>query len=136
MELQEWIDKYNAKTDTPFERDHRYKLFFIPDKGFCEITCGISEDMVIAKQMCGDALFWRRVVEIIAQATGRRMCGTYCIRHIKPYIRLFGFTVEHTENTVLGKRYFCIDKDGKHGRCSPAWATKNGERAYYITWEA
>lgn len=135
MELQEWIDRYNAKTDTPFEADNRYKLFFIPDRGFCEISCSISNDMVMIKQMCGDALFWRGAAEVIAQATGRRMIGTYCIRHIKPYIRLFGFTIERIEETEQGPRYFCVDKNGKRGQASPAWETEKHERAYYITTE-
>lgn len=132
-DLQKWIRKYENKTGEKFEPCSGFKLFYLPDRGFCEVS--FAPNMIIAKQMCGDAVFWRNCLEVLCQSTGYDHVGTYCIRDILPYIRLFGFHVERTEDTLEGKRYFCIDKNGKSGQCSPAWITAKGKRAYYITWE-
>ena len=135
MTLEEYITKYENRTKEKFEPSKGFKLFYFPDRGFCEMSVIVQAKMVIARQMCGDALFWRQAVELICMVAGYTHAGTYCIRHVKPYIRLFGFHIDRTEDTPEGTRYFCTDNNGKHGQCSPAWITSKGERAYYITWE-
>ena len=134
MDMLDWVNKYEDKTGEDFINDEGYNLLYDKDRGFCEVSRG--QDMLIARQMCGDALFWRNTLEDIARNNGLKHIGTYCIRKIKPYIRLFGFKIYKVENTSAGERYFCIDKNtGQKAQCSPAWITKQGLRAYYITWE-
>lgn len=136
MTLEGWIEKYNRKTPEPFQRDERFELFFLPDKGFCEV--GMTEDMIIIRQLCGDAGFWKDKVSAMARRMGKPMCGTWCIRReILAYIRLFGYRIIETEELPKQlKRYHCIHKDtGKKGLVSPAFQFKNGEQAYSITWE-
>ena len=136
MTLDEWIAFYNKKTPEPFVRDERYELFFLPDKGFCEV--GQTEDMVIVRALAGDARFWHNKVSEMAAQVGIKMGGTWCIRkEIKAYIRLFGFKVYKTEQTADGKtRYYGINKyTGKKGLASPAWEYADGGQAYFITWE-
>lgn len=61
----------------------------------------------------------------------RGVAGTYCVRNIKPYIRLAGFEIESVEQTSQGDRFFCRDKiTGQWRRTSPA-----GKNTYYVTWE-
>lgn len=136
MTLQEWIEKYNKKAPEPFKRNERFDLFFLPDKGFCEV--GMTDDMVIIYQLCGDARFWRDKVSDMARKIGAKMCGTWCVRkEILAYIRLFGYKITHTEDLPDGlKRYHAIHKDtGKEGLVSPAFRFEGGEQAYFITWQ-
>ena len=138
MDLFQWIAKYERKTGEKFERDERFELFFLPEKGFCEV--GQLKDMLIINQRCGDLLFWRDKINSAARkAGGIKACGTWCIRkEIKAYIRLLGYRIEKTVELADGARqYICIHKDtGKMGRVSPAFKyKKSGRQAYFITWE-
>ena len=134
--LPEWIELYNRKTPEPFKRDERFRLFFLPDKGFCEI--GNTEKMIVINQLSGDGRFWKKFAEELARENRFKMCGTWCVRkQIKAWIRLFGFTVTETENFPDGlKRFKGIDENGRKGRMSPAYDGKTGEfKNYYVTWE-
>ena len=135
MTLDEWIAKYNEKTPEPFKRDERYELFYLPDKGFCEV--GRSGDLVIIHQLAGDARFWKKHVTDMARKTGAKVCGTWCVRKaILAYIRLFGYRIYKIEETEDGlKRYYAIDKDDKKGLASPAFTFADQTQAYFITWE-
>ena len=134
--FEEWCAIYKKKTGKEFKRAESFKLFFFPEKGFCEI--GILKDMVVAYQLCGEGWFWRRVIEVLAISLNMNHCGAICIRHIKPYIRFWGGKIERTEQTEDGKHeiYYCVDEHGTHMRCAPAWVDNDtGEVAYYMTWE-
>lgn len=133
--FDEWKQMYEDKTGKPFERNKAFKLFFYPEKGFCEV--GVLNTMVIAYQLCGDGWFWRRLLEFLAVSLGYDHCGTICIRRIKPYIRFWGFRIVGKEVTSDGyERYFCKDEDGINLTCSPAWVdNETGEVAYFMTWE-
>ena len=135
MTFDEWVDKYNSKTPEPFKRDERFVLYYLPDKGFCEV--GQTDKMVIINQLCGDARFWKEKVSDMARKVGAEQCGTWCIRQqVKAYIRLFGYKIVKTEDTAEGlPRYYGIDKDGKTGLMSPAFRYEGGEQAYFVTWE-
>ena len=63
--LPEWIELYNRKTPEPFKRDERFRLFFLPDKGFCEI--GNTEKMIVINQLSGDGRFWKKFAEEYGQ---------------------------------------------------------------------
>lgn len=137
MTLEDWIKKYNRKTPEPFKRDERFMLYYLPDRGFCEV--GQTDDMVIINQLCGDARYWKDKVSDMARKVGIKKCGTWCIRQqVKAYIRLFGYKILKTENTADGlPRYHCIHKEtGKEGLMSPAFRYKDGgKQAYFVTWE-
>lgn len=135
--LAEWIALYNRKTGDEFVPDKRYKLFYFPDKGFCEIHVDTTVQMVVVYQLCGDIHFWRYVVEFLCQALGYHVCATYCIRPIKPYLRLLGVAIESVEYTPLGERYYCREKyTGQALIASPSSIMSlGGIREYYITWE-
>lgn len=135
MTLEEWIKEYEKKTKRKFEPAKGFKLFYFPERGFCEIAT--NGNMVMAYQLCGDGKFWRRILEFLSISLGYKVAGTICIRHILPYIRFWGFSVVRTEELSDGtKRYFAEDGYGKRATFSPAWKfTDNGEYAYYVTWE-
>lgn len=127
--LEEWIDFYEKKTKEKFERDKRFELFYLPEKGFAEVVD--TGKMLWVNQMCGEFKFWRAFVEKISKKCGYSHAGTFCIRHIKAYIRMAGFVPYRIEETEQGNRYFCADKNtGQQGQASPA-----GKGTYYITWE-
>lgn len=136
MTFEEWVDKYNSKAPAPFHRDERYMLYYLPDKGFCEV--GQTEKMVIIHQLCGDARYWKDKVSEMARKIGIEKCGTWCVRQeVLAYIRLFGYKIYKREKTTEGlTRYYGIQKDtGKKGLMSPAFRFETGEQAYFVTWE-
>lgn len=138
MDMQSWIDKFNRDTGDKFERDNRFELFFLPDKGFCEL--GTTDNMLIINQLCGDGRFWKDKVDEVARQLGSiSFCGCTCIvRNIKAYIRLFGYKIESVVSLSDGASQFLCrhKKTGKEGKVSPAFIYKDtGRQAYYVTWE-
>ena len=135
--LEEWIELYEKKTGKAFERQAGFQLYYFPERGFAEIAADVEHRIVVVYQLCGDGHFWRRLIEFLAMSLKFPCCGTFCIRHIKPYIRFWGFKIERTEITENGlERYHCRDKYGKVLTCSPAWQDEEtGEWRYYMTWE-
>ena len=135
MTLAEWIAKYEQKTNDRFEPKDGFKLFYLPERGFCELRIDQDQQMVLLWQVCGDGRFWRDFAEGVGQIFGYRRFGTIGIRYgAKAYMRLFGFGVTGEETLPDGnKRYYGAGGRGTC-RCSPAWV-QNGRLAYYITWE-
>lgn len=134
--FDEWVKIFEEKTGKPFKRNN-VKLFYYPEKGFCEIGVDQKNNIVVLFNVCGDGMFWRRMAEVLADSLGIPCCGTVALRDVKPYIRRFGYRVERTETTGDGvERYFCVDDDGNKGTCSPAWIDKDtGKWSYFVTWE-
>ena len=134
--LEEWIKIYEKKCGVEYEKpDERTKRYYFADKGFAEI--GVSEKMVIVHQMCGDARYWKSIAEVLAMEHGLKNCGTWCIRKIEPYIRLFNVEIEKVEELGEGlKRYHGKFKDtGKAAIFTPNFKAKNGNVGYLVTWE-
>ena len=135
MTKDEWIALYEKKTKSAFKPHPNFQMFFFPERGFCEVAFEPKVQMVMAYQLCGDGKFWKRVLDALAMAAGYEHCGAICIRHIKPYIRFFGFHIVRTELLPDGTCiYYCKDGDGATARCAPAWKEQDGY-AYYVTWE-
>ena len=86
------IKIYEKKTKTKFEPSPRGTIMFYPERGFAEI--GATKDMVIIGQTCGEAKFWKQTAEIMAKARGITHLGTFCIRNVKAYMKLFGAEIE------------------------------------------
>lgn len=137
MKLDEWIKKYEKKTNEKFEPHPGFKLFFLPERGFCEIKVDSEKKIVMIYQLCGDGKFWRDYGLLLAELTGCKHLGTICSRdNIKAYIRFWGYVVQKEEILEDGlKRYHCIEKNsGKKGLASPAWTDKETNKtSYYIT---
>lgn len=135
MTLGEWIQLYEKKTSSTFKPHPDFQLFFFPERGFCEIALEPKTKMVMAYQLCGDGHFWKRVLEAFAMAAGYEHCGAICIRHVKPYMRFFGFRILCTKDLPDGSKiYYGEDKDGLTARLAPAWKEQD-DYAYYVTWE-
>lgn len=133
--FEEWVQVYEKKTNNPFRKHSDFTLIFFPERGFCEVAFEPKTQMVMAYQLCGDGRFWKRVMDSMAIVSGYSHCGAICIRHIKPYIRFFGFRVVKEEQTTDGVPiYYCENADGEKARCAPAWKDTDGY-AYYVTWE-
>lgn len=136
MTLEYWIEKYNKKAPEPFMRDEKFQLFYVPDKGVCEI--GMSDDMLILRCLStSNVFYWKNAAEDIARKVGIKIIGTWCVRReIMAYIRLFGYRIIKTEELEDGlNRYRCRNKEGKQARVSPSFVFENGRQAYFVTWE-
>lgn len=131
--LDEWIERYNRKIPKGFKRDNRFALFYLPDKGFCEIVA--TNLMVILNQVSGDGRFWKKFAEDIARALKLKACGTYCGRkEIRAWIKLFGFTATNIEAKDGFKRYHGENNNGCWGTMTEC-VFEDGNRAYQVTWE-
>ena len=138
MTFAEWAAFYDKKNpEDPFSPTPGYDLYFMPDKGFCEVR--FTETMAIIAQTAGDGRFFRDKVEEVARKLGYKEGGTICIRkEIRAYIRLFGYRIDHVEELSDGtKRYYGIHKKtGKWALYSPGYTyDTTGELAYLVTWE-
>lgn len=131
--LREWIERYNRKVPEGFKRDKRFALFYLPDKGFCELLA--TDKMLILGQVSGDGRYWKKYAEDCARELGLKVCGSHCTRReIAAYIKLFGFKVTDTEDKGGLKRYRCEDAQGYWGLVTEC-VIDGGRRAYYVTWE-
>ena len=138
MTFAEWAAFYDKKNpEDPFSPTPGYDLYFVADKGFCEVQ--FRETMAIIGQTAGDGRFFRDKVEEVARKLGIKEGGTICIRkEIRAYIRLFGYRMEREEKLPDGEiRYHAWHKKtGKWLRASPMFRYKgSGELAYGVTWE-
>lgn len=135
MTLEDYIKQYEVRTKEKFVPHPGFKLFYLPDRGFCEYR--VTEDLVMIYQLSGDGRFWRDYGLLLAQLTHCSHLGTICVRdNIKAYIRFWGYVVDREEELPNGLvRYHCKHKEtGKAGLCSPAWED-SGKVSYYVTWD-
>lgn len=131
--FEEWVETYNKKVTGGFKRDIRFALFYLPDKGFCEITA--DDNMIIVGQTSGDGHFWRNFAEKLARKMGKKVCGTICARkESRAYIRLFGFKVDKQDEENGLKRYYCTGKNGEWFVMTE-FLCENGNKHCYVTWE-
>ena len=131
--LDEWIERYNKKVPNGFKRDERFALFYLPDKGFCELVA--TDKMMILGQVGGDGRFWKEHAEQWARELGLKVCGTYFTRkEAQAYIKLFSFKNVSVEEKDGFKRYRCTSEDGRWGLMTEC-LIDGKKRAYYVTWE-
>ena len=136
MQLNEWIKKYEDSTGEKFKPHPQFRLFFLPERGFCEYHS--DGNLLMIYQLCGDGKFWYDYATLLALLTSCKNIGTICIRkNVKAYIRFWGYKITSIDNLDGGlHRYHCINKYGKKSLLSPAWTDKEKTiQAYYVTWE-
>ena len=133
--MDDWKKIYEKKTHTKFEPDARAKLFFDGEKGFAEI--GITKNLVVIGQLCGDVRFWRKKAEDMARQLGINHLGSWLSRNVKAYMKFFGAEIEEIEDAGAGfERYHCRLKDtGKPALFSPRSINSAGNIVYIVTWE-
>ena len=130
--LDEWIARYNKKIPEGFKRDEKFTLFYIPDKGFCEMTA--TDKMIVIGQASGDGVFWRDFAEKIARKLGLKTGGFFCRRErVLLWARLLGFTVTEADEENGLKRYRGTDKNGRWAVMTEC-VLDNGCHAYLTTW--
>ena len=131
--LDEWIARYNKKVPEGFKRDERFALFYLPDKGFCEL--GLTEHTVLIWQASGDGRHWKNFAENVARKFGKEVCVTTCERkEVRAWIKLFGFKVTKTEERDGFKRYHGVGENGAWGVMTEV-EIDGRRRAYQVTWE-
>lgn len=130
--FEEWVELYNKKVPEGFTRDERFILFYLPEKGFCEVAA--TNKLLMVFQACGDGRFWKKFAEDLARDLGLKVCGTICCRkEILAWIRLFGFKIDKSDIENGLKRYYCQDKVGN-------WLTvtefvcENNNLWHRVTW--
>lgn len=131
--LEQWIERYNKKIPEGFKRDERFALFYLPDKGFCELTA--TDKMIIIGQVSGDGRFWREFAEKWARKLGLKVGGTICCRkEAEAWIRLFDFKVDKVDEVNGCKRYYCTGKNGGW-YVMTEYVREGGRRECLVTWE-
>lgn len=138
LTLEDYIKKYEEKTKDKFKPKDGFKLFYLPDRGFCEIAATQNNSMLMIYQMAGDGKFWRDYATLLAQVLGIKKLGTICIRkNIEAYIRFWGFRITKKEPLDDGSfLYYAQNDEGKNGRVAPVHIHDDTARiSYLVTWE-
>lgn len=139
--LEEYIKLYEKKTKDKFKPKDGFKLFYFPDRGFCEIgvtTVYNGQKMMIIYQLCGDGKFWRDYATLTAQNLNIKKIGSICIRkNVEAYIRFWEFKITKKEPLDDGSFiYYAENKEGKAARLAPIRIHDDPSRiSYFVTWE-
>jgi len=135
--LDEWIKIYENKTGEMHELPNGYEQYFLPDRGYCQYIMDTERDVLYIYELCGDAKFWFDLGVVMCKQNKLRYITSICIRHIKPYIRFWGWHIDevlHEENGAV--RMNGKNKEGLAVTISTAWLNNDtGEYAYYCTSE-
>ena len=139
--LEEYIKLYEKKTKDKFKPKDGFKLFYFPDRGFCEIgvtTVYNGQKMMIIYQLCGDGKFWRDYATLTAQNLNIKKIGSICIRkNVEAYIIFWGVKITKKEPLDNGSFiYYAENKEGKAARLAPIRIHDDPSRiSYFVTWE-
>ena len=137
--LEEYIKKYKEKTKDKFKPKNGFKLFYLPDRGFCEIGVTTDKSLLTIYQLCGDGKFWRDYATLTAQNLNIKKIGSICIRkNVEAYIRFWGFKVTKKEPLNDGSFiYYAENKEGKTARLAPIHIHDDDPSriSYFVTWE-
>jgi hypothetical protein len=112
--LAEWIKFYEDKADDTFEVPLGFRLYWLPERGFCSMKPDYDAKMLVIYQVCGDGKFWRDIAEVfVANALGLDTIASICTRAVSPYIRSFSWEIIE-EQVKDGKlRFLCQDSVGR-----------------------
>lgn len=89
--LQEWLDIYSKKTgDTVVLNDPARHLFYLPERGFCQLSLDFKKSRLIIWEVCGDGKFWHDFALMEADGQGLSSMCTTTTRNIRAYLRWLG----------------------------------------------
>ncbi len=133
--LKDWIKIYEEKTKDKADLPYGFRLFYLAERGFASMKPDIEGKMMVVYQTCGDAKFWRDFAELQANAMGLDVICTVCTRHIRPYIRGFGWEILTEEERAEGEfRFFCQDSSGRKVIITHKGVDNNtGEPVYWVS---
>lgn len=132
--LKQWAEIYESKTGDKAELPNGFRMCYLAERGFCVYKADKENDMIFVYQVCGDAKFWRDYAELQACNVGVNHVCTICTRHIKPYIRTFGWEIlKEFEKDVNCKRFLCQDSIGRQVIITTKDFRENGEPNYWAT---
>lgn len=130
--LREWIDIYEKKTEDKFGVPEGFRLIYLAERGFAQYKLDINGKLIMVAQLCGDAKFWKDFLEMTYAHVGFDAIGTLCTRHIKPYIRGFGWDIL-TEQVKDGQqRFLCQDSIGRKVVATEYGKNEKGEPQFLV----
>jgi len=133
--FEQWVAAFNKKARYKFWRDERFTLFYLPDKGICELAA--TEKIVIVGMICGEGLFWKKVAEDCARRLGLKVCGAiYGGRgKLQTWIRFFGYKIDKVDEEYGLKRYYCTGIKQKGWFIATEYTVEDGSHHAFTTWE-
>lgn len=127
LHIEDWIKKYETKTEDAFERKASFELLYIPERGFAEIKVG--ESALFVWQLCGDGRWWFERLSEICGRHGLRHISAFTCRAPRPFMRIFGYgDIECVDGKFVGR------KGDKVCTATPV-ACGDGKGMYIVTWE-
>lgn len=114
--LQQWMEIYSKKTgDTVVLNDPARHLFYLPERGFCQLSIDRENSRLIIWEVCtNDGKFWRDFALMEADGQGLSSVRTTTTRNIKAYLRLFG---GKDYRIGMANMIVCNDQDGRMVTC-------------------
>ena len=102
--LREWIKEYETKTGETHTNPvaMNLKLYYVPDRGYCELAYIAKENCISVFETCGDAKFWHDFSVIMCKENNCKYIMTMCLRNIKAYIKLFNGKITYIEHDNNG----------------------------------
>lgn len=129
--FEDWVEFYEQKTGDKYKCPNGYRVYYLPDRGFAQFNR--SGNMLLIYTICGDGKFWRDFAEVIATSAGLDAMGSICTRAPLPYIRFWGWKIEHKEEKDGFIRFRCRDKRGRKVVLTPKHTEENGDVTYWVT---
>lgn len=111
--LRQWVELYERKTGDKAELPPGFRLTYLAERGFISMKPVPKGKMMFVYQVCGDAKFWRDYAELVSITMGLCRVCTICTRHIRPYIRGFGWEILKEECINGQYRFRCQDSTGR-----------------------
>lgn len=111
--LRQWINIYEKKTGDKARLPSGFRLIYLADRGFASMRPFPDKKIMVVYQTCGDAKFWRDFAELMSIGMGIECICTICVRHIRPYIRGFGWEILKEECIDGQYRFRCQDSTGR-----------------------
>lgn len=131
--FEQWIAAFNKKVPEGFQRDERFTLFYLPDKGLCELAA--TEKMMIVGNVSGDGRFWKKFAEKLARKFGLKVGGTTLARTAFPaWARLLDYKVIKVDEQNGLKRYQGINPNG-NWLIMTEHIVEGGALRAHATWE-
>lgn len=108
MTLNKYITLYETKTGESYELPVGFRLFYLPNRGFCQYAKSEIDKAIIVYHCCGDGEFWRDYGALMAKDHGYDKLVTLLCRPVKPYIRAMKWTITRSGVHADGREWYVL----------------------------
>lgn len=131
--LQDYDRLYIRKTGDAPNAPPDFTRTYLPERGWCYWKLDPTDPLLYIWSVSGDGHFWHDWARTIANTLHLTAICTICTRPIRPYIRLWHWTIDRTETQNGKHRFHCHTQDGKPVLITHKHTDPDGTDAYWVT---